>query len=214
MVVNFDPMEGNESMGNSLNSKSSRLCIFCGSSSGNRQSYTENACALGEVLVKRGYGMVYGGGRVGLMGILADAVLQNGGEVIGVIPKALAEKEVAHQSLTELHVVATMHERKALMAELSDGFVALPGGLGTFEELFEVFTWAQLGLHGKPLGLLNVDGYYDPLLALIDHATSEGFIRLEHRQLLLTSTWPEELLDMFAGYQPTTLPKWIERDQT
>lgn len=190
------------------------LCVFCGSSSGLKQSYAQNARTLGAVLVKRGYGLVYGGGRVGLMGILADAVLQNGGEVIGVIPQALAEKEVAHKSLTKLHVVATMHERKAKMAELSAGFIALPGGLGTFEELFEVFTWAQLGLHRKPLGLLNVDGYYDPLLALIDHATSEGFIRAEHGQLLLTSAKPDELLDLFAGYQPTTLPKWIERDQT
>lgn len=197
---------------NSTNSR--RLCVFCGSNSGNKQSYALNTRVLGAVLVKRGYGLVYGGGRVGLMGILADAVLEYGGEVFGIIPQALAAKEVAHQSLTKLEVVATMHERKALMAELSEGFIALPGGLGTFEELFEVFTWAQLGLHSKPLGLLNVDGYYDPLLALIDHATSEGFIRIEHRQLLLTSTQPEALLDLFAGYKPTTLPKWIDRDQT
>jgi hypothetical protein len=168
---------------------------------------------LGTTLVQRGYGLVYGGGRVGLMGILADAMLQNSGEVIGIIPQALAAKEVAHQGLTKLHVVATMHERKALMAELAGGFIALPGGLGTFEELFEVLTWAQLGLHSKPLGLLNVEGYFDPLLALIDHAGDEGFIRPEHRRLLVTSQNPEALLDSLAAYHPNALPKWIDQDQ-
>lgn len=196
---------------NSANSH--RLCVFCGSSKGIKESYAESARTLGATLVRRGFGLVYGGGQVGLMGILADAVLENNGEVTGVIPKSLALKEVAHQGLTKLHVVATMHERKALMAELSEGFIALPGGLGTFEELFEVLTWAQLGLHQKPLGVLNVEGYFDPLLALIDHATNEGFIRQEHRQLLVTSKQPEELFDQLATYRPSVLPKWIGRDE-
>jgi len=178
-----------------------------------KEAYRHSARQLGAALVSHGYGLVYGGGRVGLMGILADAVLELGGEVVGVIPQALALKEVAHQNLTRLEVVATMHERKALMAELSDGFIALPGGLGTFEELFEVFTWAQLGLHRKPLGILNIDGYYDPLLALIDHATSEGFIRPEHRQLLITATHPEKLLELLSVDHPTVVPKWINREQ-
>jgi len=178
-----------------------------------KEAYRHSARQLGAALVRHGYGLVYGGGKVGLMGVLADAVLETGGEVVGVIPQALALKEVAHQNLTRLEVVSTMHERKALMAELSDGFIALPGGLGTFEELFEVFTWAQLGLHCKPLGVLNVDGYYDPLLALIDHATSEGFIRTEHRDLLQTSSQPDELLDLLARYEPKVLPKWIEREE-
>jgi len=196
---------------NSANSH--RLCVFCGSGKGIKESYAESARTLGATLVRRGFGLVYGGGQVGLMGILADAVLENSGEVTGVIPKSLALKEVAHQGLTKLYVVATMHERKAMMAELSEGFIALPGGLGTFEEFFEVLTWAQLGLHQKPLGVLNVEGYFDPLLALIDHATNEGFIRPEHRHLLLTSRQPEDLLDQLATYHPSVLPKWIGRDE-
>lgn len=196
---------------NSTNSHS--ICVFCGSNIGIRDSYAQSARLLGATLIRRGVGLVYGGGRVGLMGILADTLLEKGGEVIGVIPQALVAKEVAHQGLTKLHVVASMHERKALMAELADGFVALPGGLGTFDELFEIFTWAQLGLHRKPIGVLNVEGYFDPLLKLIDHSSAEGFIRPEHRQLLVTATHPEELLDMMAAHHPSVLPKWIDRDQ-
>lgn len=189
------------------------LCVFCGSNHGAKDSYAQSAHLLGATLVRRGFGLVYGGGCVGLMGTLADAVLEKGGEVIGVIPQALAKKEVAHQGLTKMHVVATMHERKATMAELADGFIALPGGLGTFEELFEVFTWAQLGLHRKPLGILNVEGYFDPLLALIDHAGAEGFIRPEHRQLLVAAQKPDELLDLLADYHPSALPKWIDKNE-
>ena len=192
---------------------SNRVCVFCGSNNGGRESYTHSARALGAALVERGFGLVYGGGKVGLMGILADAVLENNGEVIGVIPGALLAKEVEHRGLTKLHVVATMHERKALMAELAGSFIAMPGGLGTFDELFEIFTWAQLGLHAKPIGALNVDGYFDPLLALIKHATAEGFIRSEHERLLLTAAEPRDLLDRFARFQPAHLPKWIDRDQ-
>jgi uncharacterized protein (TIGR00730 family) len=187
-----------------------RLCVFCGSSAGARPVYAEQARCLGQALVGRGLGLVFGGGHIGLMGILADAVLQAGGEAIGVIPQALVAKELAHAGLTELHVVDTMHQRKALMADLADGFAALPGGFGTGDELFEILTWAQLGLHAKPIGLLNVAGYFDPLLAWLDRAIEEAFLKPEHRRLLLEAEDAERLLDAFLGYRAAeATPKWI-----
>ena len=172
-----------------------RICVFCGSSSGTHPAYARAARALGTELAERRIDVVYGGGRVGLMGELAEAALQAGGAVIGVIPEALSVREVAHDQLTELHVVPSMHARKALMAELSDAFIALPGGMGTLEELCEVLTWAQLGIHGKPCGLLNVARYFDPLLALFDHAVREGFVRPEHRAILIDDVEPERLVE-------------------
>jgi uncharacterized protein (TIGR00730 family) len=191
-----------------------RICVFCGSNSGTNPVYAEAAKRMGSVLVRRGIGLVYGGGRVGLMGTIADTVMAEGGEVIGIIPEALAAKEVAHHGLTELHIVGSMHERKAMMAELSDGFIAMPGGVGTFEEFCEVLTWAQLGIHLKPCGLLNVANYYGPLLALFNHAVAEGFVRPEHRSLVLESTEPEEMIELLARYRPPHLDKWMERDET
>jgi hypothetical protein len=191
-----------------------RICVFCGSSNGARDTYLEAARAMGRALARQRVGLVYGGGCVGLMGVVADAVLAAGGEVIGVIPAALVAKEVAHRGLNELRVVGSMHERKALMAELADAFIALPGGFGTFEEFCEVITWAQLGLHRKPCGVLNVAGYYDPLLALFDHAVTEGFVRSAHRSLVLEAPEPERLLEMLASYEPPLLDKWIDRDKT
>ncbi|HLJ91985.1 MAG TPA: TIGR00730 family Rossman fold protein [Gemmataceae bacterium] len=192
-----------------------RVCIFCGSNAGSRAVYAEATRQLGNALVARGLGLVYGGGHVGLMGILADSVLAAGGAVIGVIPQALVDKELAQTGLTELHVVATMHQRKARMADLADGFAALPGAFGTADELCEILTWAQLGLHAKPIGLLNVAGYFDPLRAWLDHAVREGFLRPAHRRLLLEADDPEQLLDLLAQYRPAAeTPKWIaERDR-
>ncbi|HET7229185.1 MAG TPA: TIGR00730 family Rossman fold protein [Longimicrobium sp.] len=186
-----------------------RVCVFCGSNPGFRPEYMDAARAVGRVLVERGLGLVYGGGRVGLMGAVADAVMAGGGEVIGVIPEALMAREVGHHALTELHVVRTMHERKAMMADLSDAFLALPGGYGTFEEFCEVLTWSQLGIHPKPCGLLNVGGYYDTLLALFDHATAEGFVTRAHRSLVIEHTDPAALLDQFATFTPPVASKWI-----
>jgi uncharacterized protein (TIGR00730 family) len=161
-------------------------------------------------MVQRRWGVVYGGGHVGLMGVLADAVLGGGGEVIGVIPQALVEKELAHARLTELHVSTTMHERKALMADLAGGFVALPGAFGTADELFEILTWAQLGLHSKPVGLLNLSGFFNPLRAWLDHAVEEGFLKPAHRHLLIEADDPERLLDLIEQYRPPApTPKWI-----
>jgi uncharacterized protein (TIGR00730 family) len=188
-----------------------RICVFTGSSDGRRPSYRSAAVGLGRALVARGYELVYGGARVGLMGAVADAVLEAGGHVIGVIPQALYAREVAHTGLPDLRVVSSMHERKALMADLSDGFVAMPGGWGTFEELFEVLTWGQLGLHAKPCGLLNVDGYFDPLLAFLRHAFDEQFVRTEYERLLLVSASPTDLLDQAAAFQPPQVRKWIDR---
>ena len=188
-----------------------RICVFAGSSRGAREDYAQAAERLARELVTRGYGVVFGGGRVGMMGVLADATLAAGGEVIGVIPKALLEKEVAHGGLTELRVVASMHERKAMMAELSEGFIALPGGLGTLEEFFEVLTWAQLGLHPKPCGLLNVSGYYNRLLEFLDVTVEERFVKSQHRALVITSTSPTDLLERFATYSPPQVEKWIDR---
>lgn len=181
---------------------SMRICIFCGSSSGVRPEYAAAARDTGALLGRRGIGMVFGGGRVGLMGLAADAALAAGGEVVGVIPRTLVEREVAHQRLTAQHVVETMHERKALMAKLTDAFVALPGGAGTYEELFEIWTWAQLGIHRKPLGVLDVSGYFAPLLAMADHAVKEGFMRPEYRAMLQVARDPAELLDKLAAYRP------------
>jgi hypothetical protein len=188
--------------------------VFAGSSSGTRLEYRSAALELGHLLAARGIGLVYGGAHVGLMGAVADAVLARAGHVTGVIPRALVEKEVAHSGLTELRIVTSMHERKALMADLADAFIALPGGLGTFEELLEIFTWHQLGLHAKPIGVLNVAGYYDPLLALLDHAVSERFLRSEQRQLLIVDTDPLSLIDRLCAFvPPAAQAKWIDRDQ-
>jgi uncharacterized protein (TIGR00730 family) len=174
---------------------SGRVCVYAGSSPGARPQYADAARALARVLCAQRRAIVFGGGRVGLMGALADEALARGGEVIGVIPRYLVEREVAHRSLTELHVVATMHERKAMMAELADAFVALPGGIGTLEELVEMLTWAQLGLHAKPIGIVNVDGYYDNLLAFLAHAVGEGFLTPANRELLTVRSDPEALLN-------------------
>ena len=179
-----------------------RLCVYCGSHAGSRPAYLEAARATGTALARRGVELVYGGGRIGLMGAVADAALAAGGNVIGVIPKALVTREIAHLDLKDLRVVATMHERKALMAELADAFVALPGGFGTLEEFCEVLTWAQLGLHRKPCGLLNTDGFYDSLLAFLDHAAAEQFIRAQHRRMLVVENDPERLLDLLANARP------------
>ncbi len=188
-----------------------RVCVFCGSSAGARPEYEAAARGLGRILAERGVGLVYGGASVGLMGAVADSALAAGGEVVGVMPRALVEKEVAHAGLPDLRVVGTMHERKALMAELSDAFVALPGGLGTFEELFEVWTWAQLGLHRKPVALLDVAGFYAPLAAFLDRAAAERFVRPEHRGMLLVGDDAAGLLDRLAAYQPPAVDKWIRR---
>lgn len=185
-----------------------RICVFCGSSIGSQSIYQQAAQALAETLVRHQIELVYGGGKVGLMGVVADAVLAAGGKAIGVIPKALATKEIAHAGLTHLHLVESMHERKALMADLADGFIALPGGFGTFEEFCEVLTWTQLGLHQKPCGLLNVAGFYNPLLTLFDHATAEQFVRPVHRSIVLSSDNPDQLLEQLAAFQPTTADKW------
>jgi uncharacterized protein (TIGR00730 family) len=186
-----------------------RICVFCGSNSGINPAYRDAALHLGRLLAERAIELVYGGGNVGLMGVLADAVLQANGRVIGVIPESLMAKEVGHVGLTELRIVQSMHERKALMADLSDGFIAMPGGFGTFEEFCEVVTWSQLAIHAKPCGLLNVNGYYDPLLELFDHAVREGFLRQENRRLVLEDRDPDRLLDRMADFAPIRADKWI-----
>ena len=179
-----------------------RICVFCGSNSGRGDKYQSMAVKLGRALAERGLGLVYGGGKVGLMGTIADAVLERGGEVIGVIPEDLVKKEVAHKGLTDLRIVGSMHERKALMARLSDGFIAMPGGFGTLDEFCEILTWAQLGFHLKPFGMLDVGGYFELFLKFVDHSVSEGFIRGEHRDMILVESSPEPLLDAFAARQP------------
>jgi uncharacterized protein (TIGR00730 family) len=189
-----------------------RLCVFCGSNVGNRPVYADGAHRLGEAMAARGLGLVYGGGHIGLMGVIADAVLRCGGQVVGVIPKSMVDKELAHAGLTKLHVVDTMHQRKALMANLADGFAALPGALGTGDELFEILTWAQLKLHSKPVGLLNLAGYFDPLLAWLDRTVAEGFMRPAHRGLLIEEVDPERLLDLLQSFRPGSGPeKWIDK---
>jgi uncharacterized protein (TIGR00730 family) len=188
-----------------------RVCVFCGSSHGVRPAYSDAARSLGQALVARGLGLVYGGGKVGLMGVVADAVLAAGGDVVGVIPHALMAREIGHAGLTTMHVVDSMHERKALMADAADAFIALPGGVGTFEELFEAITWTQLGLHAKPCGLLNVDGFYDDLLRFLDHAWVEGFIKPETRAIVKASADARELLDLLDGAVMPAVPRWITR---
>jgi uncharacterized protein (TIGR00730 family) len=183
-----------------------RICVFCGSNAGVRPAYREAARTVGRLLCRRGVELVYGGGHVGLMGMVADACLSEGGRVIGVIPQALADKEVAHSGLTELRIVKSMHERKFIMAELSDAFLALPGGYGTWEELFEVLTWSQLGIQRKACAILNVEGYYDPLLSMADKALSDGFLRGVHRDLLLSDVDPERLLDRLGNYEVRAEP--------
>lgn len=183
------------------------ICVFCGSSPGAQPEYTTTARQLGGLLAARGLTLVYGGGNVGMMGQLANAVLENGGQVTGIIPEAIADMEVAHTGLSDLRVVDSMHTRKALMADLSDGFIALPGGLGTLEEFVEILTWAQLGFHAKPCGLLNVAGYYDNLLAFIEHTSDQQFIQPEHRELILVENDPAKLLDRFASYVAPRLDK-------
>lgn len=191
------------------------LCVFCGSSVGARPAYAGAARALAAEIVRRRIDLVYGGGSVGLMGVVADAVLAGGGRAIGVIPRPLATKELLHTGLTETHVVESMHERKALMARLSDGFVALPGGLGTFEELLEILTWSQLGIHRKPVGVLNVAGYWNGLATLIDHAVDEGFVSVENRALLLAADAPAAVLDRLAAWRPPDGERlWLRLDQT
>lgn len=191
-----------------------RICVFCGSNPGRSPAYREAAIALGQTLARRRIGLVYGGASVGLMGVVADTVLAAGGEAIGVIPEMLVAKEIAHPGLTEQHVVPSMHARKAKMAELADGFVALPGGVGTLEELFEVWTWAQLGSHAKPCGLLDVNGFYGKLEAFLDHVVDEGFLREGHRRMLMVAAAPDALLDAFATYTPPVVHKWVETERT
>lgn len=190
------------------------ICVYCGSSSGRLPAYAEGARALAHALVARDWGLVYGGASIGLMGLVADTVLQLGGRVVGVIPEALARKEVAHAGLTQLHVTQSMHERKTLMAELSDGFIAMPGGIGTFEEIFEIWTWAQLGIHAKPCGLLNVAGYYDALTTFLDHATHEQFMKPPHRSLLIVEPESVALLDRFDRFEPPQIQKWLAKSES
>lgn len=187
-----------------------RLCVFCGSSKGSRPEYVEAARRMGEELARREIGLVYGGGRVGLMGAVADAALGAGGKVIGVMPDALVSKEIGHEGLTELHVVSSMHERKKLMADLSDGFVALPGGYGTLEEFLEVLSWAQLSIHDKPCALLDVAGYWKPLTSFFDRTVAEGFVRPDHRGLVLTGEDPGGLLDRMKRYTLPFEKKWVD----
>lgn len=188
-----------------------RICVFCGSSPGARPSYRAAAERLGAAIAKRGLGLVYGGAHVGLMGAIADAALAQGGEVIGVLPRALEARELAHRGLSELQVVDSMHARKARMAELSSAFVALPGGIGTLEETFEAWTWTQLGLHAKPCALLDVDGYYAPLQRFLDAAVAERFVRTEHRAMLLVEEDPERLLDALESWRVPVVEKWLDR---
>jgi uncharacterized protein (TIGR00730 family) len=190
-----------------------RVCVFCGSSAGTRPEYRACAEELGAELVRRNIGLVYGGGNIGLMGAIADSVLRAGGEAIGVIPEHLMTREIGHQRLTELHIVRSMHERKAMMADLSDAFVALPGGFGTLEEFFEVLTWSQLGLHVKPCGVVNVLGYYTPLLSMLGHAVEEHFLKPQNRALVLACDTPAALLQAFEEWRPVHVEKWLDRDE-
>jgi uncharacterized protein (TIGR00730 family) len=191
-----------------------RLCVYAGSNAGGRRDYAEAAGALAREMVECGIGLVYGGGHVGLMGVLADTVLAAGGEAIGVMPQALVDREIGHRGLTELRVVGSMHERKALMAELADGFVAVPGGIGTLEELIEVFTWSQLGIHRKPCGVLDAAGFYGSLASLLDHMVAEGFLRAEHRAVLVSDPDPARLLDRLEAWEPPAVHKWMDLERS
>jgi uncharacterized protein (TIGR00730 family) len=192
-----------------------RICVFCGASPGARPEYRVATAELARLLAAEGIGVVYGGGGVGLMGALADAVLAEGGELTGVIPRSLVDREVAHRDVADMRVVGSMHERKALMVDLADAFVALPGGIGTLEELFEVYTWAQLGLHQKPCALLNVEGYYDAVADFLAHAVAERFLREETRVLLLVESDPATLIERLHDFEPqVAMPRWIDREET
>ena len=192
-----------------------RICVFCGASPGGRPVSREATAQLARLLAEEGIGVVYGGGGVGLMGALADAVIAEGGELTGVIPRSLVDREIAHRDVMDMRVVGSMHERKALMADLADAFIALPGGIGTLEELFEVYTWAQLGLHQKPCALLNVEGYYDGIEDFLSHAVAERFLREETRALLLVDSNPATLLERLHNFEPrAVVPKWIDREET
>ena len=189
-----------------------RICVYCGSNPGRRPEYTAAAKALAKTLCENGLGLVYGGAKIGIMGAIADTMIEHGGEVIGVMPQSLVDREVAHPGLTRLEVVASMHDRKAMMAELSDGFIALPGGIGTLEEIFEVMTWAQLGFHKKPCALFNVEGYYDKMAAFLDHVVEEGFVKAEHRGILMNISEPAALIKTFKTYEaPVATTKWVGR---
>ena len=187
------------------------LCVYCGSSPGADAAYTTAAASLGSLLARQDIRVVYGGGRVGLMGVLADAAIAGGGRVVGVITRALLAKEVAHRGLQQLVVVDTMHERKAAMSDMADGFVMLPGGFGTLDEFFEAVTWTQLGVHSKPCGILDVNGFFTPLLDLLDEAVRQRFIRIEHRQMLIIESTPDLLLGRFDSWRPTVAEKWLDR---
>ena len=191
-----------------------RLCVYCGSSAGRQPVYAQVARRLARAMVNRNIDLVYGGASVGIMGEIANAVLEEGGDVIGIIPKGLFRKEVAHTGVTELREVNSMHERKSLMADLSDGFIALPGGLGTLEEIFEIVTWSQLGMHRKPCGLLNVCHYYDKLIGFLNHAVTEQFIKEAHHSTILVDECPDELLEKFEVYEAPETVKWIDRKST
>lgn len=191
-----------------------RLAIFCGSSIGNEIVYKTEVKRLGEVLANQNIGLVYGGANVGLMGIIADSILESGGEAIGVLPHFLASKEIAHENLTELILVKSMHERKTKMDELSDGVIALPGGFGTLEEFFEMLTWAQLGLHSKPIGILNIDGFYDDLISLVQNMVSRGFVSKINQKMILLSNEPKELIEKMQNYVAPQVGKWIDKDKT
>jgi uncharacterized protein (TIGR00730 family) len=187
------------------------VCVYCGSSSGARPLYVEAARAFGRALVEHDLALIYGGGKVGLMGTIADTVMEAGGRAIGVIPELLVSKEIGHKGLTELHVVPDMHHRKKMMADLSDAFVAMPGGVGTLEELFEAYTWAQLGYHQKPVAVLNIDGFYDPLIAMLKHTVQEGFMRESYLDVLQFDSNPAELIGKLQRYQPILADKWVEK---
>ena len=190
------------------------VCVFCAAGDGRNPVYVKQALEMGRYLAESGRRIVYGGGRTGLMGALAEGALAAGGEIVGIMPKHLVDHEVAHTGLTELRVVGSMHERKSLLAELSDGFLAMPGGLGTLEELFEIWTWGQLGLHRKPYGVLNVNGYFTPLLEFLDHAVTEQFIRPEYRALLVVDSDPAALIARMEAMEPPPLPRWVQRETT
>ena len=187
------------------------ICIFCGSNYGIRPEYEHAAVAMGQLLAQSGIRLIYGGGKVGLMGAVANAALAAGGQVVGIIPQFLQDKELAHLGLTELHVVDSMHSRKAMMNQMSDGFVSMPGGFGTFEELFEVVSWAQLGMHQKPIGLLDIADFYQPLLHMVHHASAQGFARAENCGIFLSAAEPQDLLNKMRDYQPRSVTKWLEQ---